>query len=243
MKKNKFYGFNFATMSGIIMVAMSFALLILVKVLQSKIAIEGFKEYEMTLKMIQDTIINFENKWVIVLCSYALFALKSLIPLPIIPVSFVCVLSGVIFDWRLSVFINIIGLSIMFLIKYYHGKKHGGGVTHRFIKSYEPMRKMLEVNGKANPWILFFCRLLPAFPLNTISRICGSMDFDLKKYLVISIIGYIPKILFYTFIGRTVFDPLSLDFLMPIISLLFFFGIMMISINYLILFIKKKQDN
>lgn len=225
------------------MVAMSFALLILVKVLQSKIAINSFNEYESTLEMLQNIIINFKNKWIIVICSYALFALKSVVPLPIIPVSFVCVLSGVIFNWWLSVLINIIGLLIMFLIKYYHGKKHSGGVTHRFIKSYEPMRKMLIDSGKANPWILFFCRLLPAFPLNTVSRLCGSLGFDLQKYLIISIIGYVPKILLYSFVGRTVFDPLSLNFLMPVVSLLFFFGIIMISVNYLLLFITKKQDN
>ena len=68
-------------------------------------------------------------------------------------------------------------------------------------------------------------------PVNTISSVYGSLDFGLSRFLVLSVIGYLPKIISFTFIGRNVFDPLSAEFIVPIMIFAFASGISLICVN------------
>jgi uncharacterized membrane protein YdjX (TVP38/TMEM64 family) len=58
-------------------------------------------------------------------------------------------------------------------------------------------------------------------PINGISGIYGSLDFDYGKFVLFSVIGFLPKLISFTIVGRNVYDPLSAGFLVPIMILLF----------------------
>ena len=68
-------------------------------------------------------------------------------------------------------------------------------------------------------------------PVNTISGVYGSFEFGLGRFLLLSVIGYMPKIISFTFIGRNVFDPLSAEFIVPIMVFALVSGVSLICVN------------
>ena len=81
--------------------------------------------------------------------------------------------------------------------------------------------------------------MIPCFPVNTISRIYGALKFDFKDYIIISIIGFMYKLVSYTIIGRNVYNPLSASFLLPIIILTAISGCLLVSLYYILEGIEK----
>ena len=79
--------------------------------------------------------------------------------------------------------------------------------------------------------------------MNTISQVYGAMQFDLPRYLVISMLGFWPKILSYSFIGRHVYDPFSMAFILPIVLLLAVSGISLLAVNRVLAFYNDKIKN
>ena len=87
-------------------------------------------------------------------------------------------------------------------------------------------------------------------PINSISGIYGSFDFGYGKFVLLSVIGFLPKLISFTFVGRNLYDPLSPGFLVPIMLLMFFSGISLLSVNGIwttvektIEYAKKKKSN
>ena len=68
-------------------------------------------------------------------------------------------------------------------------------------------------------------------PVNSISGIYGSLRFDYWRFILLSVIGYMPKIISYTFVGRNVYDPLSPEFIVPIMIIAFASGISLVCVN------------
>ncbi len=158
---------------------------------------------------------------------------------PIFSISAICLMVGVALPAYLALPLNLIGVAIIMTIKYYKGKRSGGGTALRFFVKNVPVRKLLERDGAANPWLLFAFRLIPSFPEGSISRIYGAMDFGYKRYILISLAGFAPKLFSYTFIGQNVFDPLSAKFLTPIIVILLISGFSLLFINAIWSFVDK----
>ena len=102
---------------------------------------------------------------------------------------------------------------------------------------------MISKDDNGNPWLLVVFRLIPTFPINSISSIYGSLEFNRVKYLLLSIAGFLPKLISYTIIGRNAFEPMSQAFILPIVVLLMFTGISMIGINELAELINKKINS
>gem|GEM_PF-66962 len=193
---------------------------------------EGYLNFKQRMIELEESIAHFGNIGYMIVAILLLFALKSVITL--VPISATCILSGFLFPFYLALIINVIGISILMSIKYYWGKKLGGGNISKFVKRYPTVLEILEHNGSGNPWILFVFRLVPSFPVNSISQLYGSMNFNFRNYLLISIAGFSLKLISFTIIGSNVYDPLSSAFIVPIIIILFISGISMLLVNGII---------
>lgn len=97
----------------------------------------------------------------------------------------------------------------------------------------------MEKSGGVNMWMLLALRLVPGFPISGVSKVYGSMKFPYWKFILLSSVGFAPKLISYTFIGTNVYDPLSPAFLVPIITLLIISGISLLSINLIWFFVEK----
>ncbi len=200
-----------------------------------------YDEYEHFLDKLELRVAALGGKWIIIGAVLFLFALKSVLPLPIFPISCVCVISSMVFCTAHSLLLNLSGFSLLFSIRYYigHDKKT---FSYRLLKSYDGIWRFLESDSGGNPWFLFLCRIIPLFPVNTVSNIYGSMKYDFHSYLLISLLGFLPKIISYTIIGRNAFNPFSASFIIPLMFSCLFSGVGLLITKRIILIIRKKGE-
>ena len=181
------------------------------------------------LSVLENYIAHLDDKWLFVIIIFGLFAVKSFIP--IYPTPTVCFLTGVMLPMYVSVPVNVVGFVILLTIRYYAGKRFGAGGAWWLLRKNARLRKLIEQDGNGNSPLLIILRLMPAMPVNTISGIYGSLKFGYRRFILLSSIGYLPKIISYTFVGRNVYDPLSAEFIVPIMILAFASGISLICVN------------
>ena len=196
--------------------------------------------YEDFLYKLDMAILSIGYNWIILFVIFALYIVKCFIPIITVPA--LCVLSGMVYPTFVALFVNLIGYIIMLTVKYKFGAKYGGGNAHKLLCKNSVSRMLLERKGTGNPWVLFIFRFIPGFPINPVSQMYGAMGFDYKLYLIISLWGFIPKLFSYTFIGVYVFDPLSLQFLLPIIILLVISGVSILILNAVLNKLEKNEN-
>ena len=91
--------------------------------------------------------------------------------------------------------------------------------------------KISAKGGTGNPIILFALRLIPFVPANPVSSLFGNMKMDYRSFLVISLFGYLLKVVSFTAIGYNIADPFSSKFIVPFIALLYIAGFSLFGVN------------
>lgn len=183
-----------------------------------------FDTFIVTMEAFEKAISQMGDDWVVLLAIFALFITKCYLP---IPLPFICIITGMVYDTGMAFLINMAAMIVEMSIKYVEGTQFGGGVAEKVIDlgSNRFLRRMIEFNGAGNPYILFFCRMIPFISPNMISRIYGSLKVDYLYYICISSVGLIPRIYVYTAVGHTLFNPFSDKFIMLIVVIIvFLFG-------------------
>ena len=163
--------------------------------------------------------------------------------IPFLAVSAICVLTGAVLPSYWALIVNFLGIIIMMSIKYFEGMKFGSGNAWKIISKNERARKIIESSGKVNKALLFALRLIPGFPLGSVSRIYGSLKFPYWQFILLSAAGFAPKLLSYTFMGTNVFDPLSSAFLVPLMIALTISGASLLCVNLIWLLVEKSVSS
>ncbi|MDR0286491.1 MAG: VTT domain-containing protein [Clostridiales bacterium] len=198
---------------------------------------QAYANFRLRMIDLEVSIAGYGNMGTIFFAIILLFAFKSFFS--VVPLSATCLLSGVVFPFPSALLINILGVSLQMSVKYYWGKKRGGGNVSKFLRRNPVIEDMFEHEGSGNPWILFVCRVVPYIPVNPVSQMYGHMNFKYTKYLIISLIGASIKILSYTIIGSNVYDPLSSAFIVPVIIVLLLSGTTILLVNLIVAFRNK----
>jgi len=187
---------------------------------------EGVRE---VLIQLEDRILELNMSWEFFMAIMALYIVKCIFP--IYTTSTVFFITGAVLPMKYSIPINILGTIIQFTIKYFYGQKFGAPYAWKFISKNDKFKEIIESGGKGNPYTLFAMRLIPIVPVNTVSSVYGSFRFGYLRYMGISLLGFLPRIIAYTFVGHNMFDPLSKKFLVPLMLLAFLTGFTMLSAN------------
>lgn len=217
---------NFA---AFICFALAFALIVFLRLTESESVIMWYNKYTDTLDSFERWIQAYGATWYSVLIILFNFALKSFIPW--FPISCICVATSVLFKWYFSMAIDIIGLAILFSINYHYGKRKGGGNAEKILSKYDKAHNFVDSSKLGSAVVLFFLRLIPCLPINSVSRLYGTTDIGYGKYLVVSLLGFSYKLFTYTIIGRSVYDPMSARFFVPFILLFVFSGFALLGLN------------
>ena len=173
---------------------------------------------------LENAVAGLDSKVEVLLCIFALYIARSQVP---IPIGFLCVMAGAVFSLPTAIAINSIGLSVYSIIKYLEGSWMGGGwlslllnIRHaRFLKEW------VLFKGSGNPYILAVSRMVPTISPSMVSKLYGSMHYDIIYFLVLSIVGFMPRLYIYTRIGSELYNPFSKDFIILIIIIVAFSGI------------------
>ncbi len=239
---------NILLFSGLILVLLSVAVAALLVSLQYEELWRWYAVTRQNLAKLEEFIAHIDIEWEFFIAIMLLFAIKSFFP--IYPTSTVCFLSGLVLPMYYAIPVNILGFVLLVTIRYFWGNKFGAGASWRLISKTDTLRRLIQQDGKGNPALLIVLRLIPAMPINSISGIYGSFDFGYGRFVLLSVIGFMPKLISFTYVGRNLYDPLSPGFLVPTMLLMFFSGISLLSVNGIwisvektIEFAKKKKLN
>lgn len=200
-----------------------------------------YKVYQEKLLEAEQFIQSLGISWKFVLAMLIVFLVRAFIPF--LAVSAICVLTGAVLPSYWALIVNFLGIIIMMSIKYFEGMKFGSGNAWKIISKNERARKIIESSGKVNKALLFALRLIPGFPLGSVSRIYGSLRFPYWQFILLSAVGFAPKLLSYTFMGTNVFDPLSSAFLVPLMIALTISGASLLCVNLIWLLVEKSVSS
>ena len=178
---------------------------------------------------LENRITGLDRSFEFVLAILLLFVIKAFFP--IYTTSTVCLITGIVLPLYMAIPINMLGLGIQFTIKYFWGKRFGAGYAWKLLKKNDALRNAIQSGGKGNPAVLFAIRMIPAIPVNIVSSVYGSFDFGYGRFIVISLLGFIPKLISFTVAGTNMFDPLSIGFLLPVMIICLLSGLTFLSAN------------
>lgn len=198
-------------------------------VMSTKVAEGGWAEFLHTLDRLQDFIMSLDNRYLIVIAILGVYVLRVLLP---IPFPFILMMTGVMFRPVNAIIINTVGYSIVLFITYFWGKVTGGGVAIKKLEKYDNVKRMMGHHGKTKLGVLVALRLVPAVPINLVSKTYGGMKFPLDGFMVASLLGFFPKIWTYSVMGGNIAQPFTWSFMGPIIFLLILSGIVTLIVNF-----------
>ena len=178
-----------------------------------------YNTYKTYLLEAEHAVENMGDKASIFVVILFLYTFKAVFPLQFYPLSALCAMTSTIFEPYFSIPINLMGLVILFSIRYYWGKRVGSDAIQSILNKSVTIKTIIENDGRGNPWLLSAFRLIPSIPPNIVSKLYGAMGFRYRDFILLSLIGFIPQLISYTFIGSNVFNPLSAAFLVPFILL------------------------
>lgn len=160
----------------------------------------------------------------ILLCIFALYIAKCQLP---IPLSFLCIISGMVFPLAQALILNVVFMLFFFTVKYIEGIFIGGGWAGMIlsIKKIRFIRDWIHFKGNGNPYLLCVTRLVPGIPLGMVSKYYGSMHYDFMYYSVLSLIGFAPRLYIYTALGAAWTNPFAPKFITILIIIVAFTGI------------------
>lgn len=222
------------------MIALSLAVFVLLISLQFEGLWRWYTQIKHSLAQLEQFILHIDISWLFALAILLLFAVKSVIP--IYPTSTVCFLTGAVLPMYFAIPVNIVGFAVLLTVRYYWGSRFGAGNAWKIISKTDALRRLIQKDGKGNSALLVALRLIPGIPVNSISGIYGSFDFGYIRFIVFSIIGFMPRLISYTFVGRNIFDPLSAGFLVPLMLILFFTGLSALSVNGIWISVEKAVE-
>jgi len=130
--------------------------------------------------------------------------------LVVIPSEAVIALSGALgLDTTKVIAVGILGLlagaTIAFFISRYFGRK----IVLKLVGEewVDEVDEWIDEHGTK---AIFVARLVPLIPFDLISYVSGLTKMDFKKYIVATIIGMLPRIVFLVYLGETAKSVFSL---------------------------------
>lgn len=229
MKKTKRHQTNL--ISSIIALVTLALMMVLIIMLINHVKLESrFDTIIMLLEKIDNAVANLDTEREILICIFALYIAKCQLP---IPLSFLCVISGLVFPLNQALLVNGAGLLFFFIVKYVEGMWIGGGWAGMIlnIKKMRFIRDWLQFKGNGNPYVLAVSRLLPVIPLGMVSKYYGSLKYDFVYYCLLSMLGFAPRLYIYTELGAAITNPFSPTFLILLMIIVGFTGITSLIFN------------
>lgn len=161
-----------------------------------------------------DTIVNFVNsKGMYSMFIYVLiFALKPFVI--IIPSNVIVICGGLIFGPFKGLLLSMLGFWISATIAFYVSRILGkdfvrGIVGEKFINLD---KKLKDSEFK----VIFFLRIIPILPYDPLSYACGFTNINYFTFVIASLLGVLPETFCYNVMGKSVSNPLSPQFLIPL---------------------------
>lgn len=213
------------------------------------IRIIGVLAFFVILFVLRDYILQIDVERIIVerdninkaiLIIWGFFLLKSIIF--IIPIKLIYIASGMVLPLFISIGVNLVGVTLAMTLTYILGYFLGRDFVDRLSRRFPLIKKIMDFNTDKEETIAFFLRLIP-FNLESVSLTLGASGNQFGRYLFASLLGLLPKLLFFTMIGEALVRPLTPGLLIGITGILISWVLTLILVRKKYLLGDDHQDN
>jgi uncharacterized membrane protein YdjX (TVP38/TMEM64 family) len=125
-----------------------------------------------------------------------------------IPSELVLIAGGLAFDFLVAWPVGALGSVVAALIGFYIAKKGGRGLAIKLVGE-RGINFADNWFNRWGAWAILLGRFAPFIPFDAISYSAGLTSMKLKKFMIPTIIGTLPRTFFYTYLGR--FFGMSFD--------------------------------
>lgn len=131
----------------------------------------------------------------------------------VVPVVLLYMGSGFIFAPAEAIIVNIIGIWIASTIPYYIGRFYGESLVDKIYLRYPKLKRLIYLQNQNEFLFAFVIRILGVVPMELGAMFLGAFGPAYKPYIGGSILGLLPKMLAFTFLGKMITDPASPGFI------------------------------
>lgn len=169
------------------------ALIVLCLIFRDRISVEGIVEFASA------------NKRFVVPFLLMLFAVKSVTIVFYMGILFVA--SGILLPLPWALVVNVLGAMITALIPYALGRKAGEPIVENLIRKHPKLGYVRHFNDGGAFLTTMMLRLITVLPSDPISMYLGAVKTGLWAYVAGSLAGYMPDIVIFTVVGKSVLEP------------------------------------
>jgi uncharacterized membrane protein YdjX (TVP38/TMEM64 family) len=164
-----------------------------------------------------------------------IYLIKSV--LFVVPASIIYIYTGMAFDTREALFINLAGIVLEVTVTFWLGRFLGGEYVEKRLRGKKWSEKLMSVKQKNKLSFLFAVRVLPAFPIDFVSLFLGASGIGFLPYFVISVLGIMPRVVLFTVLGDGLYDYIPMELLVAVAV----FSIPVALTVWLFLYFRKKK--
>ncbi len=160
--------------------------------------------------------ITSENIFMSALVVIGIFCIKNvLVAIPLTGLYIVC---GMLFGSVWGIIVAYIGLTFEISIGFFIGRKLGKERIQPLVQKSPKAEAFYDILTQNLQTSCFIARLIPLpLPTDVVSMFFGASGFSFGSYLVFSLLGLSGSMLPYVVAGRAIMNPLSPEFLVPIL--------------------------
>ena len=203
-------------------------LIVLCFVFRDKISVEGIVE------------LAGVNKRFVVPILLLVFAVKSVTIVLYLGILYVA--SGLLLPLPWALAVNVLGTLITAVIPYAVGRKAGEPIVERLIEKHPKLDDVRRYNEGNGFLVTMMLRLITVLPSDPISIYLGALKTGLWVYLAGSVVGYLPDIIIFTVVGKSVLKPRSPQFITAAVIKLALLIMSLIAAGFLRRKVQKKRD-
>ena len=160
----------------------------------------------------------------------------------VVPASIVYIAVGMAFDWWIALLINAVGIAIEVISTYFFGRVMGGKKVIEKVESTKYGEKLLKMQSKNKASALLAIRFLPVFPIDIVSLLLGAMRTPFGQYLAVSLIGILPRVFLFTYLGDGLYKFIPMQKLVIFAVILVPLVLAVWVIKYVINIFKNKKE-
>jgi len=151
------------------------------------------------------------NIWLAAAAVLGLFAVKSFSFF--IYVGILYAACGVIFPLPVALLVNLCGTAIMVSLPYWLGQKAGEPMIDRIKANHPKVRELEQIRFGNEIFISAISRLVGIVPSDPVSMYMGAVRIHFFKYLLGSLVGFLPDIVAFSVMGLSVSEIRSPQFI------------------------------
>lgn len=161
-----------------------------------------------------------------------LFCLKTVVW--VIPVRVIYMGAGFLLPVWGAIIVTYVGTLLDLTLTYFVGRRLGKTRIMAEIGSRKVGEWVLDVAERNSSFACFIIRMLPGPPVELTNMFFGALDMPYGKFLLYSMLGLTPSILPVIFMGKAVMDPLSKEFLVPLLVTLIIAAVSILGYNFVV---------